>query len=60
MKKSSFIVVATSQDVKFSIDHQTFTVLIEHDAERTRLERNRWFARQLRTALKRLQRGGIP
>lgn len=52
-----FKIVANSKGVKFSIDQQTFTLHIEHDLEMTRLQRNKWYARQLRIALKRLQQG---
>lgn len=44
--------------VSFSIDHQTFQLHIEDDPEQPQMERYTWYAKQLRVALKRLQKEG--
>lgn len=44
--------------VSFSIDQQTFQLQIEDDPEQPQMERFKWYARQLRVALKRLQKEG--
>jgi hypothetical protein len=57
-KSSKFkVTVSKNRGVKFSIDHQTFTLEVLDDPEQPKMERYRWFAKQLRVALKRLANG---
>lgn len=51
---SAFKVMVRPDGVRFSIDHQTFTLHVEHDPGQPKIGRYRWYARALRTALKRL------
>ncbi len=56
-----FKVYATKNYVHFTIDHQGFGLRVDHadDAlSAEKLKRNRWYARQLRVALKRLAEFG--
>ncbi len=59
-KKSvgSFKVIASDKGVCFSIDHQSFNILTsvdEKDSKKEKLRINKWYAKQLRIAFKRLK-----
>ena len=61
LTKGKFEVYATKNYVHFTIDHQGFNLRVEHDDDALsaeKLKRNRWYARQLRAALKRLAEFG--
>jgi len=51
---SKFRVAVRRDGVRFSIDHQAFYLRVDDDDETPMMERYRWYARQLRVALKRL------
>lgn len=54
----SFKVTASDKGVAFSIDHQSFNVLTsidEKDSKKEKLKINKWYAKQLRIAFKRLK-----
>lgn len=51
-----FRVTANSKGVEFNIDHQGFTLYVEPEGTKYQtLQRYKWYARQLRIALKRLK-----
>lgn len=53
----SFKVTASAEGVCFYIDHQGFNIITSADEMRTKkgkLKINKWYAKQLRIALKRL------
>jgi hypothetical protein len=59
---SKIQVVVKKDGVYFAIDHQSFLLDIrddEDDSKKDREKRRRWFAKQLRVALKRLGTTGI-
>ncbi len=54
----SFKVTASDQGVLLSIDHQSFNISTsadEKDGKKEKLRINKWYAKQLRIALKRLK-----
>jgi hypothetical protein len=56
-----FRVTASEQGVCFHIDHQSFNVSTSADEKETKKEKlriNKWYAKQLRIALKRLKGSG--
>lgn len=53
-----FRVIASDQGVCFYIDHQGFNIITsaeEHKTKKNKLKINKWYAKQLRKALKRLK-----